>query len=256
MKTRTAKIFLDDYGSFLGRGEGCLIVRDRKGKVEKYPLFENEIGEVHIRIGNSVSSASLALPSLEDIVFIIILLVPGFFAFMLFKKIGIRERQVSEFESTIWSLFASLAIYAVFGYFAGFFNLDLIRENILNPVNIASIFGLAIVLGGSSGLVVRLLFRRGYQAGDCWEACVKAAGKKGSHVLVYASNNEEYKGELIAGGVSEAAREIVIKNPKLIVRDSDLSVKTQFEIGKTMVFKETDIRRIVFLKDVFDKTDS
>jgi len=60
MKTRTAKIFLDDCGSFLGRGEGCLIVRDRKGKVEKYPLFENEIGEVHVRIGNSVSSAALA----------------------------------------------------------------------------------------------------------------------------------------------------------------------------------------------------
>jgi CRISPR-associated protein Cas1 len=60
MKTRTAKIFLDDCGSFLGRGEGCLIVRDKKGKVEKYPLFENEVGEVHIRIGNSVSSAALA----------------------------------------------------------------------------------------------------------------------------------------------------------------------------------------------------
>jgi CRISPR-associated protein Cas1 len=37
-----------------------LIVRDRKGKVEKYPLFENEIGEVQIRIGNSVSSGALA----------------------------------------------------------------------------------------------------------------------------------------------------------------------------------------------------
>jgi CRISPR-associated protein Cas1 len=60
MKTRTAKIFLDDYGSFLGRGKGCLIVRDEKGKVEKYPLFENEIGEVQIKIGNSVSSGALA----------------------------------------------------------------------------------------------------------------------------------------------------------------------------------------------------
>lgn len=59
MKTRTAKIFLDDCGSFLGRGEGCLIVRDRKGKVEKYPLFENEISEVHLRNGNSVSVAAL-----------------------------------------------------------------------------------------------------------------------------------------------------------------------------------------------------
>jgi CRISPR-associated protein Cas1 len=60
MKTRTLKIFMNDCGSFLGRGKGCLIIRDRKGKVEKFPLFENEIGEVQIRIGNSVSSGALA----------------------------------------------------------------------------------------------------------------------------------------------------------------------------------------------------
>jgi hypothetical protein len=52
-EARTAKIFLDEAVSFLGRGEGCPIVRDRKRKVEKYPLFENEIGEVQITIGNS-----------------------------------------------------------------------------------------------------------------------------------------------------------------------------------------------------------
>jgi CRISPR-associated endonuclease Cas1 len=60
MKSKTNKIFLDDAGSFLGRGEGCLIVRDRKRNVEKYPLFENEVGEVQIKIGNSVSSGALA----------------------------------------------------------------------------------------------------------------------------------------------------------------------------------------------------
>jgi CRISPR/Cas system-associated endonuclease Cas1 len=60
MKAKTNKIFLDDAGSFLGRGEGCLIVRDRKRNVEKHPLFENEVGEVQIKIGNSVSSGALA----------------------------------------------------------------------------------------------------------------------------------------------------------------------------------------------------
>jgi CRISPR-associated protein Cas1 len=59
MRSKIAKIFLDDAGSFLGRGKGCLIVKDRKGKVEEYPLFENEVGEVQIRIGNSVSSGAL-----------------------------------------------------------------------------------------------------------------------------------------------------------------------------------------------------
>ena len=51
---------MDDSGSFLGRGKGCLIVSDKKRKVEKYPLFENEVGEVQIKIGNLVSSGALA----------------------------------------------------------------------------------------------------------------------------------------------------------------------------------------------------
>jgi CRISPR-associated protein Cas1 len=60
MKTRTQKIFLDDCGSFLGRGEGCLIVRDKNRKISKFPLFSNEISEVQIRSGNYVSSGALA----------------------------------------------------------------------------------------------------------------------------------------------------------------------------------------------------
>jgi len=60
MKTRTRKIFLNDYGSFLGRADGCLTVRHRDKKIEKYPLFENEVGEIQISIGNSVSSVALA----------------------------------------------------------------------------------------------------------------------------------------------------------------------------------------------------
>lgn len=200
----------------------------------------------------------MALPSLEDIVFIIVLIVPGFFAFILFKKIGMRERQVSEFESTIWSLFASLAIYAVFGYFTGIFNLDSIRENILNPINIASIFVLAIAFGGGFGLIARLMFRRGFKAGDCWETCIKAAAKQGSYVLVYTSNNEEYKGELLIGSISEAPKEIVIKNPKLILRNPDFTIRNEIELGNSMIFNESDIRRIVFLKEIFkrDNPDS
>jgi CRISPR-associated protein Cas1 len=72
MKAKTKKIFMEDGGSFLGRGEGCLIVRDRKGKVEKYPLFEDEIGEVQIRIGNSVSSGALATCAFWGIDFLIL----------------------------------------------------------------------------------------------------------------------------------------------------------------------------------------
>lgn len=60
MKTRIVNIALDEYGSFLGAQKGCFVVRDRNGKVEKYPLVENLISEIQIRSGNTVSAGALA----------------------------------------------------------------------------------------------------------------------------------------------------------------------------------------------------
>lgn len=192
----------------------------------------------------------MALPSLADILLVVVLLVPGFVAFILFKKIGIREKQPSDFEATIWSLFVSLVIYAVFGFITGLSNIDVIRDNIFIPFNIALIFGLAILFGGSFGILARLLFRRGYQTGDCWEACIKSAARQGSYVLVYTADGKEYKGELWLGGVSEAPKEIVLRNPKVVLRDSNWNITDEFGTGSAIFFNENDIRRIVFLKDI------
>ncbi len=54
------KISLDSFGSFLGRDKGCLIVRDREKNEKRFPLFDNELGEIQIRSGNTVSSGALA----------------------------------------------------------------------------------------------------------------------------------------------------------------------------------------------------
>jgi len=54
------KISIDSFGSFLGRDKGCLIVRDKEKNERRYPLFDNELGEIQIRSGNTVSSGALA----------------------------------------------------------------------------------------------------------------------------------------------------------------------------------------------------
>jgi CRISPR-associated protein Cas1 len=59
-KAKTAKLILDDYGSFLGVKKGCFVVKKKSGDEKRYPLFENEIGEIQIRSGNTVSSGALA----------------------------------------------------------------------------------------------------------------------------------------------------------------------------------------------------
>jgi CRISPR/Cas system-associated endonuclease Cas1 len=60
MKTKTIKIALNDFGSFLGRDKGCLTVKDKEGKVKRYPLSENQIAEIRIKSGNTVSAGALA----------------------------------------------------------------------------------------------------------------------------------------------------------------------------------------------------
>ncbi len=190
----------------------------------------------------------MALPSLADIVLVVVLLVPGFVAFILFRKIAIREKQPSDFEATVWSLFISLAIYAVFGFATGLNNFDLIRDNIFVPYYLAIIFGLAFGFGVVPGITARVLFRRGIRSGDCWESCLRSGSQKGGYVLIFTSDGKEYKGELRLAGYSEAPKEIVISNPKMILRDPDWDVKQELSMGETILFKEDDVKRVVFLK--------
>lgn len=57
--SKVLKIELSDYGSFMGRSEGCFEIRDKTGKVERYPHFQKEIGEVILKSGSYVSVDAL-----------------------------------------------------------------------------------------------------------------------------------------------------------------------------------------------------
>jgi len=57
---KVVNLRLDSFGSFMGMEKGCIIVRDRNGKEEKYPLFEAEIGEVVLQSGNLLSTGVLS----------------------------------------------------------------------------------------------------------------------------------------------------------------------------------------------------
>ena len=57
--SKVLKLELKNYGNYLGRGEGCFEVRDKKQRIERYPHFEKEIGECILKSGNYVSVDSL-----------------------------------------------------------------------------------------------------------------------------------------------------------------------------------------------------
>jgi CRISPR-associated protein Cas1 len=56
---KTLKVELSDYGSYLGRAEGCFEVRNKNGRIERYPHFEKEIGEAVLKSGSYVSVDAL-----------------------------------------------------------------------------------------------------------------------------------------------------------------------------------------------------
>jgi CRISPR-associated protein Cas1 len=60
MKAKIQKIILNGNGSYLGMQKGCFILKDRKGNIRRYPMFEEEIGEIIITSGNFISSSVLA----------------------------------------------------------------------------------------------------------------------------------------------------------------------------------------------------
>jgi len=55
---KVVKIALES-GSFLGRAEGCLTVRDSEGKIERYPLASDELGQIEVRSGSALSVGSM-----------------------------------------------------------------------------------------------------------------------------------------------------------------------------------------------------
>jgi len=192
----------------------------------------------------------LILPSLADILLVVVLLVPGFVSFIIFKKLALRQQKTTDLETTVYSLFASLMILAVFGQITNINNIDSIRDNIFIPNNLALIFVLSIIPSALFGYVSRRLFRRGYSEGDCWAKCFEATRKIGSYVLAYTSDEKEYKGELCMAGMAEAKREIVLNHPKIILRDPQFKILDEIEIGEVILFNEKDIRRIVFLNEI------
>jgi CRISPR-associated protein Cas1 len=57
--SKSLKIELEDYGSYLGRDAGCFKLKTKDGNIEHYPHFEKEIGECILKSGSYVSVDAL-----------------------------------------------------------------------------------------------------------------------------------------------------------------------------------------------------
>jgi CRISPR/Cas system-associated endonuclease Cas1 len=59
-RSKVVNLLVDTFGNYLGMDRGCVVLRDKERNEQKYPLFENEIGEVVLTSGNVVSTQALS----------------------------------------------------------------------------------------------------------------------------------------------------------------------------------------------------
>lgn len=186
-----------------------------------------------------------------DVVFVVVILVPGFVALMILRWLTYSERKVSDYELVVGSLFFSLFIFTLFSYMNGITNIDDITQNMFSLKYIVEIMGMGLAIGVVPGLIIRLYYRRKkYVEGPTWQASLKMAGKDGCWIIVHTTDGSEYKGILHYYGGKNMPNEISIRKPKLILRDEDSFVKNEFPFGEEILFTEKDIKRIVFFKEV------
>jgi len=192
----------------------------------------------------------MALPSLGDVVFIIVVLIPGFLTLTLFRWLAILENKISDYVLTVYSLSFSLLILTIYAFHTNITDIDVIRTNILSPTYLVEILAIALSLGVGFGLIVRYAFRRRIVRGSPWEASMTVASKEGCWVIVYTEDGREYKGTLHRSGGGDYPSEISIRDPKQILRDDQFKIKREIPVGLEILFREKDIRRVVFFEEI------
>lgn len=184
--------------------------------------------------------------SAEEVYLIMLLIFPGFIANSAYRKISIREKKETNFETIIWSIAFGVLTYSVIFSITGIMKLEDMIAKIYDPIFLNEIMWTPLILGVATGYIGRLFNRGNIYPKDCWILFQKKLAKRGSWVSIYTKDGKEYKGYLNYVGREESDKELIITNPKLIIRDKKYNTESEVKLGAELLFTKDDIARIVF----------
>ena len=188
------------------------------------------------------------MPSLTGVLTVAVLVVPGFYAFLIVKNlVPSKRKKFSDYETTIYSLLYALPILATYFLITGISGIDNLIDDVFQVWNLVILFGLATFWGFVPALMARIVIGREYVMGECWDE-FGARLCEGAYVMVYTDDGCEYKGWIHFYDKTEDKQELIIGDPKLILRDKNWKVLKEIKMGHEMLFTQKDIRRVVSLK--------
>jgi len=130
-----------------------------------------------------------ALPGFEEILVVLVLLVPGFFSFLLAKRFAAVGKKFTDFEKAILSVILTIVDYIPFTYITGFRSLEEIRDGLFDPFNLFILLVIAGVVGIAVGFVFKIIFNKNISLGDAWDMAFDLCAKKGgSWITIFTKN--------------------------------------------------------------------
>lgn len=191
--------------------------------------------------------------SVSDAIFVLVLVLPGYYSLRLFRWLAYYEEEITNTDVLVGSLTFSLVIYIIAGIFCGLSTFDEIRDLLLNPWNVGVVIVIIFGTGTLPGLGMRWVKTGKNEIFiTVWDAMMdKSLGTgKATWVIVYTNDGKEYKGYIHRFGHKKEKKDLTLKLPIRIVRNDDSTVREEFQVGDEVYFNESDINRIVFLKEV------
>jgi hypothetical protein len=191
--------------------------------------------------------------SISDLFFIIVIVIPGYASFFIFRWLAYLEEKWSDQDILFLSFACSVIIYISTGYLSNVSEFDKIKDIILEPSKLLILLFVTFLLGIVPGGILRIWYwRNDISPGNTWVTAIESAmeGDEDVWILVYTNDGKEYKGIINYYDAGEEPNSISIRRPIQIIRNEDYFVNNEFEIGKEIIFKEDDIARIVFFKEV------
>ena len=166
--------------------------------------------------------------------------LPGFFTFLIIRRMGLFGGKVSQIEFLFYSLACSTLSY--------FLATRLLTTGIIEQL--LSQFVIAIILGVVVGFSIKMLFRRRVLRYSPWHTFCHA--HLGKYVITYTKSGQRICGWLkMASTDTEPKREVVLGDPERITN------KKRIPLGKSMLITENEILRILPIEfDEFEKLDA
>lgn len=197
------------------------------------------------------------LPSIGDLLIIVVLIAPGFFSIAILRYISGLSIKMEQFEKMVWSVIMSVPIGVLFIYIHKFRTFDGIQQYVFeHPItSIVELSVLSFIISIVATLILRVNIL-GYVRNVMWWGAEKnprswplwddvMVRSLGRWVLIKGVE-DEYVGWIKGHSTDPESRCLLLGDPELVRRNREGKAITS-KYGNELVLFEEEIKSLVFL---------